>query len=382
MFKFLKSKVSWEILALILLFGQPVSYGDNKSIYLQKEALAKSLQELEALKKKSAHKRTQTIALLKTTEKKIGELYERQRQHNEEIKSTKVLLKKLNIRQKKLDAKNKEQALLLEKHLISAYELGRYPLIKMFLNQQTPQMIDRLVSYYSYINRARFLLIRDQQQTLANIKKTKIEKAQNLEKLAILQKTEAAEQQALAKEEIQQSELVKSLSQFISSQDEKISQVKKSFDALDKVLTKISQQRYPVPKAPFYKMLYQLEWPTPGLLNDLYGKPISGTNLRYSGVKILAEEKQTVISVYPGRVVFADWLRGFGLITIIDHGQGYMTLYANNHSLLKRQGDLVAMNEAIATVGHTGGQQDSGVYFEIRRNGRPVDPLRWLRAET
>ena len=129
---------------------------------------------------------------------------------------------------------------------------------------------------------------------------------------------------------------------------------------------------------PFKQLKGALEWPTRGRLTTLYGA-LKAVGLKWDGVIISAPEGQEVKSIHHGRVAFADWLRGFGLLLIIDHGDGYMTLYGHNQSLFKEIGEWVKPGETVALVGRSGGKGSAGVYFGIRYNGRPVNPQSWCR---
>ncbi|MDC3332982.1 peptidoglycan DD-metalloendopeptidase family protein, partial [bacterium] len=122
-----------------------------------------------------------------------------------------------------------------------------------------------------------------------------------------------------------------------------------------------------------------MPWPTAGKLANSFGSKRNGTTLRWQGVNINARQGSDVKAIHYGRVVFADWFRGSGLLVIIDHGDGYMSLYGHNQSLLKSPGEWVIPGESIATVGNSGGQKSAGLYFEIRKNGKPTDPKRWCK---
>ena len=130
---------------------------------------------------------------------------------------------------------------------------------------------------------------------------------------------------------------------------------------------------------PFGKLKGKLPWPVVGKPSNRFGRYRNGTSLRWQGLTIPSTEGNRVEAIHSGRIVFADWLRGSGLLVIIDHGDGYMSLYAHNQSLLKEIGDWVNPGDTIATVGNSGGQQRSGLYFEIRHNGKPTDPKRWCK---
>ena len=128
---------------------------------------------------------------------------------------------------------------------------------------------------------------------------------------------------------------------------------------------------------PFNQLRGKLNWPVKGDLKNRFGSLRKGGKLRWQGVRIAADSGNDVEAVSPGRVIFADWFRNMGLLIIIDHGNGFMSLYGHNERLLKKAGDWVSAREVIAKVGDTGGQQEPNLYFEIRRGGNPVNPALW-----
>lgn len=130
---------------------------------------------------------------------------------------------------------------------------------------------------------------------------------------------------------------------------------------------------------PFLTLRGRLQWPSRGKLTTRYGSARKVGKLKWQGVNIKAPEGTEVHAISHGRVAFSDWLRGFGLLTIIDHGDGYMSLYGGNQSLFKEVGDWVEAGEVIAGVGNSGGRKNSALYFEIRHNGKPTNPLKWCR---
>jgi len=131
---------------------------------------------------------------------------------------------------------------------------------------------------------------------------------------------------------------------------------------------------------PFGKLLGKLSLPARGRISHHFGSRRSTGKLRWQGITIDASEGNEVRAIYHGRVAFADWLRNFGMLIIIDHGDGYMSLYAHNQALYRDVGEWVDQGDVIATIGNSGGQDQSGLYFEIRHNGTPADPSRWIAA--
>lgn len=156
--------------------------------------------------------------------------------------------------------------------------------------------------------------------------------------------------------------------------------------ALVKLLIQLQQTLENMPmgegtRKNFAQQKGKLPWPTKGKLVIRYGSSRQVGNLKWQGIMIRASQGQNIKAVSHGRVAFADWLRGFGLLIILDHGDGFMSLYGHNQSLLKETGDWVDPGEPISTAGDSGGQSKTGLYFEIRKNGKPVNPMRWCRKQ-
>ena len=128
------------------------------------------------------------------------------------------------------------------------------------------------------------------------------------------------------------------------------------------------------------KLKGKLNWPTTGKLKDIYGKKRKTGRVRWNGVMIMARAGQDVKAVSHGRVAFAEFLRGYGLLLILDHGDGYMSLYGHNQTIYKEIGEWVETGETIASIGTSRGKKHSGLYFEIRYNGKPSNPVRWCRS--
>jgi septal ring factor EnvC (AmiA/AmiB activator) len=132
---------------------------------------------------------------------------------------------------------------------------------------------------------------------------------------------------------------------------------------------------------PFSAQKGRLRLPVRGELIGRFGAQRSSGTASAKGVFIRAAEGEQIRAVAPGRVVYADWMRGFGNLLIVDHGEGYLTVYANNESLLKQSGDEVSLGEPLATAGRSGGNEETGLYFEMRHLGKPFDPLSWVKLK-
>jgi len=175
--------------------------------------------------------------------------------------------------------------------------------------------------------------------------------------------------------------LIRSLKKKIASEGHEVERLAADEEDLTRLIAELTSilSDYPISsEAPFSEHKGRLTWPVAGTLIHDFGQPRVGGGIKWNGVVLAAPRGREVRAVYHGRVAFADWLAGMGLLVIVDHGEGYMSLYGYNETILKNAGDWVAPGDLIATVGDSGGQQRSSVYFELRRGTRPVDPRQWV----
>ncbi len=320
---------------------------------------------------------------LQAVEQKIGKLARRLR----------VLAGSLARQQKQLQQLQKkqtqqEQALDIHRSLLSqqirtAYAMGRQERIKILLNQQDPATISRVMTYYDYFNQARMEQLVLIQTLINNLQETEADLISETNRLEELQAKELQQQDALKTAQLARYEVVKSLAGVISSKGQELGGLKRNEKQLKSLMQRLQQELSAVPteavshKA-FRTLKGRLPWPSKGKLIARFASS-KGAGMRWDGVVIAGQEGQEVKAIHHGRVAFAEWLRGFGLLLIIDHGNGYMSLYGHNQSLFKEVGDWVEAGEMIALVGSSGGRLKSGVYFSIRKKGRPVNPKRWCK---
>jgi septal ring factor EnvC (AmiA/AmiB activator) len=220
-------------------------------------------------------------------------------------------------------------------------------------------------------------------EALQQLRQTKEEIAAEEHRLRGLQSRELAEKERLDQTRGLRQQVIAALGSDIQSKGENLSELKRDEQQLQALVTQLQQELVNLSveetnSKPFGSLKGKLRWPTTGRLGARFGTPKSGS-LKWDGVMISAPEGEEVKAVYHGRVAFADWLRGFGLLLIIDHGEGYMTLYGHNQSLFKETGEWVDPDEPVALVGNSGGPLNPGVYFGIRQQGRPVNPKNWCR---
>lgn len=300
---------------------------------------------------------------------------------DQEIRLLGSELSTLYNRQKQLNSQRRRQATQVAQELSAAYRLGREEPLKVLLNMENPEEIGRTLKYYEHVVKARSKILDDYQTTirqLDTVEQTLLDKQNALaeKKVQLL-----AIQRTLKDEKKQRSALLKGSSQKIKDEKGRIDKLnleRKQLESIIKALQKHVQNLNIPDSQPFSQRRGKLPWPVQGRVGHSFGSA-RGSHLKWHGWLLNAKEASPVKAIHHGRVVFSDYLRGQGLLVIVDHGDNYLSLYAHNQALLKETGEWVHPGEVIAKVGNTGGLENSALYFEIRRKGKAIDPKRWLK---
>ncbi len=292
---------------------------------------------------------------------------------------------------KRRDLNNERQAVvaLLQKErtalagqLRAAYMIGREEPLKLLLNQREPARAGRMFAYYGYFGRARGEQIARIQAGVLRI--SQLEAALDTEdvRLAELENKQRQEVELLDRARGERNVVLVSLQNEARSRSAMLARLKQQRAGLEKLLGELRRAaaRFPVDsKSPFAKLRGALSLPAEGRLLARFGQARAGA-IRWDGILLGTERGAAVHAVYHGRVLYADWLAGLGLLVIVDHGDGYMSLYAHNDQIYRKVGERVTAGDVIAASGDSGGRSSPELYFEIRRNGRPVDPKPWFKA--
>ncbi len=326
--------------------------------------------------------RDETSKALKRLELEIGAADRRLAELRERSRDQKARLASANERTAAAETKLAAERGALSRQVRLAYMNGREELFKLLLSQESPATAGRMVVYYGYFNRARARRIRSVGAEVDGLRRLRRQRSQEEAELAGLERSQSAEVETLGRTRDQRRQLLAKLDSSISSAGDEVATLKDREARLARVLARLGDAMARFPRdseAPFPSAKGHLAWPVQGKLTGDFGDPIAGGAVRRKGVLFASPEGTTVRAIYHGRVAFADWLPGLGLLIVIDHGDGYMSLYGHNEALLKEAGDWVTPGEPIAQVGDTGGQAKPSLYFEIRHNGRAVDPHAWIR---
>lgn len=251
--------------------------------------------------------------------------------------------------------------------------------LKLLLGSNDPNQLARNLHYFGYIARARSNALHRQQAALVELqqatRKTEVQQSE-------LNELRAAEQVELAQlqhEQLKHRQTLRRISQQLKQQRREIGRLQRNEARLARLVLELADSLPALGGESFRHGKGRLPAPVEGKLTNQFGARRPDSTLAWSGWFIRARDKQPVQAIAPGRVVYADWLRGFGNLLIVDHGQGYMSLYGNNQALYKQVGDTLQTGELIAAVGNSGGNEDSGLYFELRYKGQPINPNSWIK---
>lgn len=410
-------------LLLVCLSGASVA-DQRADARKQLDAARADVAELKANLNKLQLQKTGAQQQLKATETRIGQLEKEIRQLRQALAEGAQELQRLEREKLVHQAARNEQQRLIAIQARAAYQSGRQEYLKLLLNQENPEKFARTLTYYDYLSKARLEQLETFNETLRQL--SNIETAMNTQQAQLhSQKIELDQRaSALAEERKQRRQAVAKLESEYGVSAKRLKTREQDQQQLNRVLQTIEetlarqareaeqerlqaqrlaqqqaqqQQRSGTAATPpsgpavsvgegfqgdFAKARGKLPWPVNGRLMARYGTPRGDdARTKWDGVLIGAAAGSRVQAVHGGRVVFADWLRGAGLLVIIDHGNGYLSLYGHNQSLLKEAGEMVEAGEAIATVGTSGGQNTSALYFAIRQHGKPTDPAQWCRAQ-
>jgi murein hydrolase activator len=319
---------------------------------------------------------------LRGAELSLGEaranLLELRRQRAEGADRRAALLGEQRARESELD----DNRAALAGQMRAAYQIGRQEPLKLLLNQENPALAGRMFVYYSYFGRARagqIRLIEDDVQRLGELaSELEVEDA----KLAELEKQQRAQLDQLEQAHERRSVVLANLEAQSRGRVQNLERLRGQQAGLEKLLHELrsAMERFPVEgNDAFTRLRGKLAWPVSGRLVARFGEA-RAAGVRWDGVLVATERGAPVKAVCQGRVIYADWLPGLGLLAIVDHGDGYLSLYGHNDRLYKAAGEQVAAGDTIAAAGDSGGSPRPELYFEIRKGGKPVDPRPWFKA--
>ncbi len=385
------------ILPCVLLLSYPIHAAPPKS---SPEDLKQLRQRIDALQKDLASKeesRSEAADALRESEQAISGASRKLSELAQEQRAANGSLSQLQTRSNTVKSDIDRQQLQLAKLLYRQYVGGQHEYLRLLLNQQDPNLIARELHYYNYLSRAHIESINALRTSLEQLDELTRESHNKSLEIAAIRAEQAKQKKHLEQEKAGHKKLLANISLQVEQQRQEISKLKRDEERLSRLVERIgkllaqknrvstlSNSRLPDASTdgnPFAALKGRLSLPIRGELINRFGSRRSDGGMTWKGLFIRASSGEEVKSIAAGRVVFADWLRGFGNLMIVDHGSGYMSLYGNNESIHKRVGDSVNSGDTIAAVGNSGGNADSGLYFELRHQGKPFDPLNWVKIK-
>jgi septal ring factor EnvC (AmiA/AmiB activator) len=376
------------LLALALIAVQP-AYAATKA---ELDALRGRIETLKENLSGAVEDRSEASDALRASERGVSEANRKLRNIGAQQNAARAELARVTGQSRKLEAGIASQQRELGRLLALRYASGRQDYLRLLLSGRDPNQTARDLYYYGYISRAQADFIRALRADLDALAQLAREARDQGTELAQLETRQREGRKELLAQRAERRRVLAKLATRIRSQRLEIRSLQRDEARLSRLIKELEKVISPGARGPrneklpepggdgaaFATLKGKLRLPTRGELMNSFGSPRSDSGLSWKGLFIRSAGGQEVRAVAPGRVVFADWMRGFGNLMIIDHGQSYLTIYGNNESLLKQVGDKVATGDAVATVGNTGGNPDSGLYFEIRYKGKAFDPMRWV----
>lgn len=399
-----------SVVAALLICASPFAHAELSQIRSQTSSAKSDLDSVSSEIKTATKKlkltqaeRTKQQRALRSAESKISTLSRSIKKTEREAAQAEQRLDSLRVRKVELNAVKSQQLGDLKRDIREAYRTGRNDALKMVLNQEKPAEVTRQLRYLSYIQKARSSRIRELDTTLVELAQLEAEQAEQITRLAELEKKLSSEKIEMEDAKSKRASALKALNIDIAAQDKRLKQLKKDRAALQSLMKRLERQaqeeerkererraaangskapaddgKKPVwSQEPDYSVPYRgnCALPTKGGIRAQFGSPRGG-GLRWNGIVIDAPAGATATAVKSGKVVYADYLRGYGKLVIVDHGSGFMSLYGYNQSLKVRTGEKVSAGQAVSTVG-SGDEGEIGLYFETRVRGRPSQPGNW-----
>ncbi len=390
------------VLGSLVLVGAPavVAADDKAKTEAELNQVKKQIDRIRAEVSRDALQRDRLARELKRTEESVGGVRGELERLRKERVAREAKRRELAVAKREREAEITAERNALAGQIRAAHLIGREEPLKLLLNQQDPALVARMFTYYEYFGRARAEQIQSIETQVAQLAEIEQQMALEDEKLAAIEAARRGELERLQSARAERGKVLAALTTENKTRQRELDRLKRQQSSLERVLKEIraamerlermerearlARREPPAStpldsKSPFGKLRGKLAWPAAGRVVSRFGETRAG-GIKWDGMLLAGEQGAAVRAVSSGRVVYADWLPGLGLLTIIDHGDGYLSLYAHNERLYKSVGERVAAGDQIGAVGDTGGRSRPELYFEIRKAGKPIDPRPWFRS--
>lgn len=339
-------------------------------------------QEISSVKSKLSQDTKKQASLteqLKTSEKNIGVLTVKIDKLNQKISKQEKQISTLETKEKNYQDSLLEQKQTLGELIRSNYVLQRQGKLAIYLSGVSAEKTNRYLAYHQSLDNSLIKAIKKQQKTITDLSKVLNQIRIKNKSLQKTLKELTTQKQKNSQQQLNRQKIISALNNEIKNNQEKLNQLNTDQKNLTTIVKKLKPTNIKFSELNFAKQKNKLNWPVKGKLDNLFWTPMAGQKIKWQGDLIKAKTGTKVHSIYAGKVIYADWLRGYGLLMIIDHGQGYMSLYGRNNVLYRKTGDYVNTGDVIATVGESGGFKSPALYFEVRHNGTAMNPKKWIK---
>lgn len=371
----------------------------------QKEELDNLRQRITAMQQemeKTSDAKSETADALRASERAISDNKRMLQQLSRQQRVATNALGQYQQQTKKISGEMQEQQLQLAKLLYQQYLGGQQEYFSLILNNRDPNQTARELQYYEYIAQSRATWLKAMRNNLGKLNAVSSQARQKNIELASLQTEQSTQIQKLQQEKNIHQQVLKKIALQLKQQRQEIGRLQRDENQLAKLVVNLSRivtaapahpqnnaqsknntgTREPIQRIAFLSLKGKLPLPVKGRITNKFGGKREDGPVLWKGLFIKAAANQPVYAVAAGRVIYADWLRGFGNLLIIDHGLGYMSLYGSNETLFKQLGDDLHGGDTVAEIGNSGGNEHYGLYFELRYEGNPLDPAKWVKRRT
>jgi len=379
------------LLCICLVAGMGSTYASQQD---ELDNLRKRITNLQQELEKTSESKSEAADTLRESERAISDSNRKLADLAQQQRTAGHTLVQLQQQARQLERDMRGQQALLGKMLYQQYLGGKQEYLRLLLNNHDPNQVAREMQYYEYIAHSRAAWLKTLRNNLAQLNMVTTQTRQKSAEIAALQEEQRSQKQTLEKDKRTHQQVLVKIAHQLKQQRREIGRLQRDENRLAQLVEKLSRMlAQPKGKgmfsnnnlpddrfdgSPFEQLRGRLTLPVKGEVSNKFGNARPDSTVLWKGLFLRAAANQPVKAVAAGRVVFADWLRGFGNLLIIDHGKGYMSLYGNNETLYKQVGDVLRGGDTIAAVGNSGGNEDSGLYFELRHEGKPLDPMKWI----
>lgn len=354
---------------------------------------------IERLKKDIAdaeETRTEARDQLRESERSISEANRALRNLAAKRESVRTEIRRIGDRRKSTESEIAGRREQLRRLLVTWYVHGEAGYVRLLLSGEDPNRTARDLHYLGYLSAAEASLIRSLRADAEQLTRLETETRDKSAELVAVEKEQKSERDGLLRQKSEHKQILDKVSSQIRDQKRQVKSLERDEQRMTRLIERLTQALAAVPPArggtrndrvpergapekPFMSLKGGLRLPIRGDVTNRYGTSRAGGGPTWKGLFIRGRSGEEVRAVAGGRVVFADWMRGFGNLLILDHGQGYLSIYGNNESVLKAVGDPVRTGDVVATVGASGGNLEAGLYFEMRHEGKAFDPMSWVK---